>query len=313
MLPRLLLVTFFCVTLAAPIEDVSTHSILDRHLCPEEIIEQVLAVRLTKEGKEANCDETLGKVFSKDQVMEVDVCKCSAVIDKHIVNLYDTKLYDCVLTMGSWNILEVSRKCHGYTMSETSKSAVVLTENQECSEGVTCFNGKCVNNKCECHQGTGTLVWAPTHALWVGEDCRTPWCPNDCNGHGNCDISTGLCVCDTTFGGIACDVPHRETALTNRAEEIASPHNQTLKNSTRAAAEANLLPNITPSPTPTPSLVFVFPSPSVLPTVGPCDNLYCGPNGYCDLSVSPPQCSCFGGYTGANCNTPETIEVKQTQ
>jgi hypothetical protein len=94
--------------------------------------------------------------------------------------------------------------------------------------------------------------------------------------------------------------------LTNRHLDLSSQNASHLNGNALNGGlkELELTPDYEPSPSPTPSLAFVFATQSPLPSFGPCGHLLCGPNGYCDPSLNPPQCSCIGGYSGDNCQTP---------
>lgn len=57
-----------------------------------------------------------------------------------------------------------------------------------------CANeGVCKNKKCYCKNG------------FAGVDCSSVLCPNDCNGRGECDVSTGTCLCSPPYIGKSCE------------------------------------------------------------------------------------------------------------
>lgn len=64
---------------------------------------------------------------------------------------------------------------------------------------------QCVGDKCSCPSG------------WVGVDCESPICPNDCFsqlGHGKCDVSAGRCLCSRGYAGADCSQSRRRSAIT---------------------------------------------------------------------------------------------------
>jgi hypothetical protein len=69
-----------------------------------------------------------------------------------------------------------------------------------CPGGPTCnSHGRCIEgtvNHCECNDG------------WVGDDCGTAVCPNDCNGHGECNPNSipPSCNCVPPWSGTDCSV-----------------------------------------------------------------------------------------------------------
>eukprot|EP00300_Choanocystis_sp_HF-7_P002904 c12198_g1_i3.p1 GENE.c12198_g1_i3~~c12198_g1_i3.p1 ORF type:complete len:456 (+),score=56.14 c12198_g1_i3:70-1437(+) len=72
-------------------------------------------------------------------------------------------------------------------------AATKPTQEPECF--ANCFRrGFCVNGTCHCANG------------WSGEFCdqKVPWCPNNCNGHGACNVKTFECDCFAGFTGPDC-------------------------------------------------------------------------------------------------------------
>lgn len=107
---------------------------------------------------------------------------------------------------------------NGYNQPGTRGDCGYATEViQYCPGELSCSaHGKCANNptyKCDCADG------------WTGADCSDRLCPSElvwftlpegdnqahvsvyaeCSNAGNCDRSTGQCICNTGFTGAACD------------------------------------------------------------------------------------------------------------
>jgi len=281
----------------------TSRSLQDARVCEDSVIVHIRDLSYSEPGHRAGCDAMMDMLAMNNRPLLKDACTCATYLDVALGNIYDTNLYDCVLTPGIWNVLQVSILCNELELNQTvlNNSTMTVTGNFSCSEGHNCFNGKCVDGTCVCDRGTGSLYWGPSHPLWVGDDCRDPWCPQDCSGQGSCDTATGRCDCDTRFEGLACDTPRRSTQLAggfDRTVEVAAPGDLTIAqaDSQLTASEENAF---APSPSPSNSLHFIFPTPSV--ESDPCASIICGPNGYCDASVQPVVCQCIGAYSGPAC------------
>jgi hypothetical protein len=237
---------------------------LDLKVCSHEIIQNVLDASNTDAGKEAGCSDIMALIFQDKRPKYSAVCNCSRVLDVELANVYDTR-YDCVLRPGIWNVKEVSDTCRRTELARrtpTPASNSVLTSNYSCEPGVTCVHGVCDTHTsssagegssvssgsvCRCEEGVGSLRWEPVHPLWIGAACARPWCPNECSGHGHCNVLTGECVCDSTFIGEACDVPHFETQITTaNSGKLENPPvastNGTIEQQQQDTAQAPLRP-----------------------------------------------------------------------
>jgi hypothetical protein len=89
-------------------------------------------------------------------------------------------------------------------------------------------HGKCIENLCYCEEGWGAptdiadfkavdcslrtcpsgIAWAGVPQVLVGDlvssDSVKVHYPAECSNQGNCDRTTGTCVCNTGFTGKAC-------------------------------------------------------------------------------------------------------------
>ena len=98
--------------------------------------------------------------------------------------------------------------CHG---TQSPMDSGICVCDSYCQHGkscdLTCNNqGTCVNNTCECTNGTGV------NTGWWGDRCEEEDCPGlatPCSGHGNCLKSKTpmLCKCDAGFNGLGCEIP----------------------------------------------------------------------------------------------------------
>jgi len=109
----------------------------------------------------------------------------------------------------------------GYDKSATILIAGAMSTTSDCSGDVikwtaqypntvdqTWSHYSCPNN---CN-GTGTCDLSTgvcnCNAGYTGSDCsqKSPIeCPNNCGGNGDCDLSTGVCNCNSGYIGIACE------------------------------------------------------------------------------------------------------------
>jgi hypothetical protein len=291
---------------AIPVQDLDGAS-FDRRVCSEEVRGYIREIAYTFDGHNAGCDVVLDQTFQGIPPMMAAVCECSKYLDSKLANLYDGDTYDCVLRTGLWNVFLISRQCKEIVAKnlDPRQASVVVQAEKPCIPGVSCIHGTCSGRTCVCDQGAGTFVWGPSHPLWTGFSCDVPWCPEDCSGHGACDTTTGVCMCDNMYEGLACDVANNSTELTRRAGEVMGTMKRSPElDNIRASADGQL----TPSPSPSPTLVFQFPDPSPPPLIAACSELFCGPNGYCNPSSVPPSCVCIGGFTGTTCKTPPGAE-----
>lgn len=68
-------------------------------------------------------------------------------------------------------------------------------------------NGQCIDSLCKCDK------------FHYGEACETEYCENLCNQNGECDITTGNCICYPGFTGFSCadtKLPENSLILLNK-------------------------------------------------------------------------------------------------
>merc|ERR1712046_44780 len=74
---------------------------------------------------------------------------------------------------------------------------------------------------------------------WAGRNCETKRCPDDCSGHGACDVNKGTCSCFEGWGAHNCNAqPYQRAWGYSRAGgrvgpehwALLSPHYQTCAN-----------------------------------------------------------------------------------
>nr|XP_006824775.1 PREDICTED: tenascin-X-like [Saccoglossus kowalevskii] len=79
--------------------------------------------------------------------------------------------------------------------------------NEPCYNGLGCdllcsnqTTALCINDTCDCGFEGGR-----------GEFCEVGGCPGeqglDCTGHGECNLATGICFCDSGWVGLGCEIP----------------------------------------------------------------------------------------------------------
>ncbi|CAH8608523.1 unnamed protein product [Heterobilharzia americana] len=171
----------------------------------------------------------------------------------------------------------------------------------ECEDATCSGNGRCVVGECQCYEG------------YAGSSCQTRTCiSSNCSEHGVC--IDGNCRCFTGWSGIGCELPvpnHLMNSKLIQPSVGSSPKSNT--NSGNIGNGNGKLPNrlmMKSSSAPSSSIraMALSATPVSLLLDAAAEQecpLDCGPNGICDYinGYDQPQCRCFSGWTGSNCNT----------
>jgi len=112
----------------------------------------------------------------------------------------DCKYATCPLNC-SWN--ENSTLSHGECDTLTGKcNCKHPWVGNACAIGNASCPNDCGGKVGLCDKATGKCRCPSTN---YNEDCTKKYCYQDCNGHGQCDETSGTCNCDVNYTGLGCE------------------------------------------------------------------------------------------------------------
>ena len=157
-------------------------------------------------------------------------------------------------------------------------------------------HGVCVNGQCKCEPS------------FHGVACETSVlpCPNNCSGHGTCDMATGNCACETSWRGIDCGIPFVPCNCSRVAVNRTHGENATvqrLRASTFDTASENTLGGICDTTTGKMKCInhtFVGKCCQRIPCFNNCTD---SAHGTCNARTS--LCSCTRAWMSADCSVPK--------
>ena len=75
--------------------------------------------------------------------------------------------------------------------------------------GEDCGSRTCLND-CSGHGNCPATGQCQCDQGWMGTSCETSACPYACHGRGKCDIAVGKCECDDMWTGVGCEIREYE-------------------------------------------------------------------------------------------------------